>query len=193
MMQPRRGDLAGFSMVEVAVVIVIILIVSAMALLQVQRLLPAMRANAAMDQVVSQMRIARETAIARRRSVVVQFAAPNQIQFQVQLARGGLDPAIPGTPVVFEGGAQFVVFPQVPDTPSQFGNNGAIVFGGVIGGPPLMQFLSDGRFADPVGQPLNGTVFVGIPNQPATARAVTVLGATGRVRPYHWNSGAWVE
>jgi len=49
-----------------------------------------------------------------------------------------------------------------------------------------MYFTSTGQFgADQLGSTVyNGTVFIGIPNQPATARAVTIMGSTGRVRPY---------
>jgi hypothetical protein len=41
--------------------------------------------------------------------------------------------------------------------------------------------------------PVNGTVFVGVPGLPYTARAVTILGATGRIRSYHWNGTTWQE
>ncbi len=143
-----------------------------------------------MNQVVSQMSIARGMAIAQRRSVSVIFTQPNRIQLRRQDQPGGTTDF---TPVDFEGGAQFVVFPTVPDTPSGFGNGGAIVFAGINGGPPTMQFQSDGTFADTAGQPINGTIFVGILGQSATARAVTILGATGRVRPYHWTGSQWSE
>ncbi|MBI3669731.1 MAG: hypothetical protein HY237_08135 [Acidobacteria bacterium] len=64
----------------------------------------------------------------------------------------------------------------------------------MTGGPTAMVFQSDGTFADnATSQPINGTVFVGLPGQSATARAVTILGATGRVRPYKWNGTQWVE
>jgi hypothetical protein len=177
-------------MVEVIVVIMILLIVMAMAIVQVRALLPAMRANAAMNLVVGQMRTAREMAIAQRRSVQVVFTQPNQIR----LTRVNQPVGVFNLPAVFfEGGAQFGVFPGIPDTPSAFGNSAPIVFGGMTGGPPNMQFQSNGTFADGLGQPLNGTVFIGIPGQPATARAVTTLGATGRVRPYRWTGSVWAE
>jgi hypothetical protein len=32
-----------------------------------------------------------------------------------------------------------------------------------------------------------------IPGNNATARAVTILGATGRIRPYRWDGSAWRE
>ena len=63
----------GFSFIELLVVIGIIFIVSAMALFQ---LLPTWRqsqSNAALDQVKSTLRQARETAVAQRRTIAVQF------------------------------------------------------------------------------------------------------------------------
>jgi prepilin-type N-terminal cleavage/methylation domain-containing protein len=188
--KPGRGEQAGFSLLEVSVVIALSFTLMAMATLQLRSLVPAMRANAAMNQVVSQLRIARELAIAQRRNVQILFPGANQIQLQRFERPVGVT-LLP--PVFFEGGAQFTVFPGLPDTPSGFGNAGALVFGGIVGGPTTMQFLSDGTFADGNGQPINGTIFVGVPNQPATARAVTVLGATGRFRPYSWKGSKWVE
>lgn len=182
--------MAGFTVLEVVVVVAILFIVIAVAVPQIKSLLPAMRANAAMNQVAAQMRVARDMAITQRRNVQVLFPGPNQIQLQRFEQPGGITPF---APVSFEGGAQFVVFTDLPDTPSGFGNTGPIVFGEIVDGPATMQFLSDGTFADPDGQPLNGSIFVGIPDQPATARAVTILGATGRVRQYHWNGSGWVE
>jgi hypothetical protein len=38
--------------------------------------------------------------------------------------------------------------------------------------------------------PVNASIFTGIAGQPNTARAVTVMGTTGRVRSYSWTGGA---
>jgi hypothetical protein len=54
-------------------------------------------------------------------------------------------------------------------------------------------FGPDGSFVDPTGVPVNGTVFLGVPGQVETARAVTVFGSTGRVRGYRWIGSAWVR
>jgi len=60
-------------------------------------------------------------------------------------------------------------------------------------GSTLLMFLSDGTFVDAQGNPLNGSVFLGLNNHPETARAVTVLGATGRVRGYRWTGSRWIQ
>jgi hypothetical protein len=83
--------------------------------------------------------------------------------------------------------------PGAPDTPDGFGNKGAVEFGGLVGGPPTMLFQSDGTFVDTNGNLMNGTVFIGIPNVPTSGRAVTVVGATGRIRMYKANPTGWMN
>jgi len=56
-----------------------------------------------------------------------------------------------------------------------------------------MKFTTTGAFVDAGNTFVNGTVFVGITGQPRTARAITILGATGRVRQYHWDGTQWQE
>jgi hypothetical protein len=50
-------------------------------------------------------------------------------------------------------------------------------------------FNTDGTLIDTNGSPVNGSIFLSIFNQTGSTRAVTVLGATGRVRGYKWVSG----
>jgi len=56
-----------------------------------------------------------------------------------------------------------------------------------------MQFTTNGSFVDSGNTLVNGTVFLGIPGNQSTARAVTILGGTGRVREYHWDGAQWQE
>jgi Tfp pilus assembly protein FimT len=161
----------------------------AMAVIQTSSLLPNLKANSAMDQLSSQLRAARDTAMTQRRQVEVQFVGNNQLTVTV-VEPVGVSPA---TTITLGGGAQFGLFGGMPDTPMAFGNNAATYFDGVSGGPIGMQFTSTGGLVDANGSPISGTVFLGIPGNSATARAVTVLGATGRIRDYHWNGNAWQE
>jgi Tfp pilus assembly protein FimT len=184
-----RKDL-GFSMVELIVVIGIMMIIAAMALISISGALPAIRANAGLAQTVGAIREAREAAIAQRRNIQLSFPSANQIQLtRIDI----LGTAISGTTVInsitLENNMQFIQFAGVPDTPDAFGNTAAIDFGGT----PTIMFMSDGTFVDASGAPLNGTVRLGRVNEPNTARAVTILGATGRIRGYKWNGTTWVE
>src|SRR6267378_8549998 len=127
----------GFSLLEILTAVAIISIVLAMGMLNYSTILPNFKANSAMDQLLYQLRSARERAIAHRREVQVQFGGTNQLTI-TELWLVGTAP--PPTTVTFEGGAQYMVFPSVPDIPApfNFGNSASIYFGGLSGGPPIM-------------------------------------------------------
>ena len=186
--RPQRG----FSLLEILTGLAIISIVLAMGMLNYSTILPNYKANSAMDQLLYQLRSARERAISHRREVQVQFGGTNQFTV-TELWLVGTAP--PATTVSFEGGAQYIVFSTIPDLPApfNFGNTAAVYFGGVSGGPPIMKFSTTGSFIDGGNTLVNGTVFMGIPGKPSTARAISVLGATGRVREYHWDGTQWQE
>lgn len=179
----------GFSLLELIVVVGVTMIGLGMAVIQTSSLLPNLKANSAMEQVSSQLQAARDTAMTQRRQVVLQFVGNNQLTMTVVQPNGTL----PSTTITLGGGARFTLFAGLPDTPMAFGNSAATYFDGVSGGPIGMQFMSTGRLVDANGNPISGTVFLGIPGKSATARAVTVLGATGRIREYHWDGNSWQE
>jgi len=182
----------GFSLVEILVAVAIISIILGMALLNYGSILPNLKANSAMDQLLYQLRSARERAIAHRREVQVQFVGTNQLTItEIWL----LGTAPPASTVSFEGGAQYIILPGVPDLPApfNFGNTAPVYFGGLSGGPPIMKFSTTGALIDGGNTLVNGTVFMGIPGKPSTARAISILGATGRVREYHWDGSQWQE
>jgi len=177
---------------EFLVAVAIISIILGMALLNYGSILPNFKANSAMDQLLYQLRSARERAIAHRREVQVQFVGTNQLTItEIWL----LGTAPPASTVSFEGGAQYIILPGVPDLPPpfNFGNTAPVYFGGLSGGPPIMKFSTTGALIDGGNTVVNGTVFMGIPGKPSTARAISILGATGRVREYHWDGSQWQE
>ena len=192
MRQYSNPSQQGFSLLEILVAVAIISVVLAMAMLNYGNILPNYKANSAMDQVLSQMRSARERAISHRREVQVQFVGTNQLTV-TEIWLVGTAP--PPTTVTFEGGARYMVFTSVPDIPApyNFGNSGPIYFGASASPPPTMKFSTTGAFIDGGNSLVNGTVFLGIPGKPSTARAISVLGATGRVREYHWDGTQWQE
>jgi type II secretory pathway pseudopilin PulG len=180
----------GFSLIEGVIVVAIIFIVGAMTVFGLGTVLRSAKANSAMNQLVSQLRSARERAIAHRCEVQVQFVGTNQVTVSEIWAAGSPPPPVT---VSFEGGATFQVFNGIPDTPMVFGNSSPVYFAGQSGGPPVMKFTSTGAFIDAGNTFVDGTVFLGITGKPSTARAVTILGSTGRVRQYHWDGTQWQE
>ncbi len=197
----------GFSLIEVLVVVAIAMTIAGMIVVHLTPTLQAMRANSAASQVVDVFRQAREYAITYRRYVQITFpnyggaGANNQIRITV---RNTMTPTYGGaaqadavlTTMVISGNISFQTETGVPDTPDGYGKNSAVNFNSVDGGPPAgMYFQADGTFVDLTGNPLNGTIFLGQTSMVSTARAVTILGSTGRVRAYNVNGAGtgWFE
>jgi len=197
----RSGE-RGFSMTELSVAIGIILIIFGMAIAAFQPAIQAAKYDAGMRQVLDQLRQAREYSLANRRYVQVSFPVvptANGPEYEVVITElnsltaggGAVNPVLSTTPIQFP--EQFYVYPGYVDTPDAYGNSGAIVFGGTIGGPAAgMLFQSDGELVSAATlQPINGTVFLGVPGNPQSVRAITVLGSTGRVRGWKGADSRW--
>ena len=165
-------------------------VVSAIAIFQIGNARPYMKGDGAMRTVLAQMNTARELSISQRRNIQVTFAG-NVITLTRQNIAIGAAPATTTVlaAVPMEGGAQFGLTTGVPDTPDMFGRTAAASFGTATS----VFFSSDGSLIGDNGLPVNGTVFLTIPNEPRGTRAVTVLGATGRIRGYKWDSRQWVK
>jgi prepilin-type N-terminal cleavage/methylation domain-containing protein len=175
----------GFTVVELLTVVAIVSIISAIVIGGFSAYAATVQGDSDMRTVEWQLKLARETAINQRRSVEVQFTAPNHIV----LVRHNL-PA--GTTVVstiyLEHGAAFMFFGNQPDTPDRFGRATEPV---AFGAAQQILFTADGMLTDELGNPLNGTVFLGEAGRPMSARALTVFGPTARIRSYRWNGAAW--
>jgi type II secretory pathway pseudopilin PulG len=190
----RGRNQGGFSLIETIILLACIAIISAFVFISIKNVLPSFKSNSAMNQVIQQMRVARNTAIASRRAVIVNISA-SAGTMQLQQVPPNAGPAVTLSTVPLTG-AQFCLTPGVPDTPMGFGNSQPVSF--VNASNPgatvvITEFLSDGSFGGGVGIPINGTIFTCIPGNKQSARAVTVLGTTGRVRPYRWDGKTWQE
>jgi len=195
-------------MVELVTVVGMIMVLVGMAVMSTMSSTYASKANDAMFEVITQFRTAREIAVSKRRNVLVAFTAPNQIQLTVETLPGET-PAAAIAPVFLNdgvtGGNIFYVYPGLPDTPMGFGNATALDFAPASGGTAglSIMFTTSGSLVgttassgfNVVGNsnPVNATVFTGIAGKQNTARAVTVMGTTGRVRSYSWTGSAWQE
>lgn len=175
----------GFSAVETLLVVGIVGLMSAMAVVQVGVARPALRGDSAMRAVMAQMRTARELAISERRYMRVTFTGTNRIEIVREDVPG------PSTTIVgstqLEGEVGYHVIDDVPDTPDAFGRGTPINFGTAS----TVKFTPDGTLVNQNGSTVNGSVFLAIPHATLSARAVTVLGATGRIRGYRWDGRNW--
>jgi Tfp pilus assembly protein FimT len=218
--QRRAGFARGFSIVELMIVMVVIFVVSGFAVMQLRPAWQQIQANAALDQVKSTLRQARETAISQRRTIVIQFPTAasgtscpqsGNVSSCITLTQMTVVAAVPPAPptqllaanpflvVPLENNVQFLSYTGEPDTPDLFigtpptAPNG-LYFGSTPGVPTSgLQFQSNGQFTNGTVNPINFTIFLGEPNIPTTARAVTVLGNTGKVTGYQGNGQAWFQ
>lgn len=186
----KRNGSGGFSILELLMSVLVMGIMVAATVAEMEPTIQQMHANTGAYLLEGQMRLARQMSIAQRRDIIVQFLGTNEVKLTRQEIPAGAtvisDVFLPPT-------VSYMIFAANGDTPDGFGNASPVEFGGINGGPPIMQFQSDGTFIDGNGNQLNGTVFIGVANMPTTERAVTILGATGQLRMYHATGSGWVQ
>ena len=174
----------GFSFLEIIVVVAVMSIMFGLAAGITMTSVNAAKADSSTSAVMNILELARNQAVSERRDFQLIFTNPNQIQvFRLDLPSG--------TTLIanryLENGQQFTRWGSTD--PDNFGHTGAIAFGST----PTIRFTTDGTLIDSSGDVLNGTLFLGVPNQIATARAVSIFGATGLIRSWKWNGTTWVN
>jgi Tfp pilus assembly protein FimT len=179
---------AGFSMTDIMIGLMVATVLAGIALVNLNGIIPGMRTNEAMYQAMAQLRRGRESAVAQRRGIELRFPTTNQMQL-ARVEEPLHDTTILST-VTLNNDCEFLALGGIPDTPDLFGTVAASI---AFGGTGRIRFLSDGTLVDNTGTPVNGTVFLGLPNHPEVTRAVTILGATGRIRGYRWTGEKWIQ
>jgi prepilin-type N-terminal cleavage/methylation domain-containing protein len=180
--QMQSSRMRGFSLLEMMIVISIALIVVAVTFVSLQPVLRQNRVANAYNITLGTLRNARETAIADRRVYIVSLsnaAVPNTLTV-TQANTGAVVStlALPlDTSFVTQAG-----FPAIG--PDGFGTGVAAVdfdqnvAGASAADKTSLYFYPDGSVQDIN----NGVVYVGRTNDPSTPRAITMWGATGRMR-----------
>ena len=178
----------GYTTIEMLVTVGIMGTIAAMATVQIGIARPSFKGDGAMRTVISQLNIARELALTQRRFVRIEFTVDNAVRITREDIPNGTTVI---QTVAIEGGIRFGLTPGVPDTPDNFGNATAVSFGTAT----QMRFTTDGTLVNQTGAPISGSVFLNWPGvgqgQERAARAVTILGATGRIRGYKWDGRNW--
>jgi prepilin-type N-terminal cleavage/methylation domain-containing protein len=187
----------GFSMIELMMVIALILIITAFSVMAFQPSIKQGHVTEAYNTTLMALRQARDLSVAQRQIYFVTLIgglAPNGITV-TQGSTGTLissytlptdvtfdaEPGIPISQVAF------------PTTPDLFGVGAtAIDFDqGVLGGiKNVIYFYPDGSAEDAIGNVNNGVVYLAMPGFVNTSRAITVWGATGRLRGWRINLNA---
>lgn len=199
-------------------VIAVFMIMGGITFISLQPVIKDAHVSTAYDDVLMTLRAARQKAITERKQYIVCFGlatpagaatplgGPNARSIQVYRwdANTNLSAAVQLTRLELPIDMDFQTVPGIPNTPATvpdgFGNgNIALDFDqGVAGGiRDQVMFMPDGSALDTNGASNSGIVYVGRTADLYSARAVTVYGATGRIRGWRLVSSkgnpTWVE
>jgi len=186
----------GFSLIELMVTVTIILIVAGVAILGMQPALRFSRVNNAYNITLAAIRQTRDFAIGQRQQYSVTFnnsVVPNTITI-TQTGNGNVV-----TTYTLPTDVTYSIVAGIPTAanavPDGFGS-GAIAIGfdqGVAGGAQnAIYFMPDGTGQDVNGNVNNGVIYISQEGQLYSSHAITVWGATGRLRGWRLynNAGA---
>ena len=186
-MSDRR--MRGFSLMEMVLVSAIGLIAAAVSFISLQPVLRQTRVTSAYNTTLMAMRRAREASIAERRRYLVRFsnaAAPNTVSISPA------DPAPGGVRVTYNlpFDVQYTTVTGLPAAgPDGFGTGStAIDFDQNIATPTRtdVYFYPDGSAQDVNNNINNGVIYVARPGDLNSSMAITLWGATGRLRGWKY-------
>ena len=175
----------GFSLMETMVVLAILVLCAGVAILSVNNAVRTTHLQTAYQNTIMQLRAARQLAIDQRVVAVVTFSTPGTIR--TDMIKGGVTSNV--VTLSFPSDIAFDAEPGLPNTPGTtpdgFGlGKNAIDFDQGFSATPgtVIYFYPDGSAQDASGNFNNGVAYIGVPGSLGTSRAVTLFGATGRVR-----------
>ena len=199
----RDGGTRGFSLLEMMIVIAIIMIVGGMSFMAVQPALKDARVNQAFESAMMPLRAARQRAIAERKQYIVCYGiaaplgaltplgAPNAQSVQIFRWDAGtaLAAATQVTAITLPTDIQFQTLAGLPNgaatVPDGFGSaTVALDFDQNVAGAIKNQvmFMPDGSARDVNGNLNSGILYLARNGDLYSSRAVTLYGATGRIR-----------
>jgi Tfp pilus assembly protein FimT len=185
-----RQRQAGFTVIEMMLVMAVGVTLVGMAMMSSGAALTTFKARGVISKVQATLVMARETAISQQRDIRVVFNGTNQIQVVRQDKPSGTTTL---TTTTFEGGMTFTKIAGLPETPDPWGGTAAIAFDPIANDPAtIVQFRAGtGVLMNAATlQATSGRVFVAVAGKKETAGVISIFGATGRVRAYHWE-GQW--
>jgi len=179
---------AGFTLLETIVVAAIILIMAGVALFQIIPSMKSAKSQTALETTLGIMRRYHEAAVDQRRIYEIVFTQPGTLQVNVEVFNSdGTTSWNAVETYTLPRETQFIAVAGIPTstgTPDGLGQ-GANAIDFMVdngGGYNTVVFQKDGRATDTLGRLNNGVVYIAQPGDLTSSRAVSVLGATGRVK-----------
>jgi prepilin-type N-terminal cleavage/methylation domain-containing protein len=170
----------GFSLTEMCIACMVMATMAAIAIPMIDNSIRRSKADAAAQLIAQQFAYARSLAIGNHQPVLVQFGP-----FEQTIAVAPTTDSVRG-PFVLPGRMQLQSNAIPPETPDNLGGN---VLG--AGDAAQLYFLDNGSAVDAIASNniLSGTVFLQHENgDAATRRAITVLGGTGRIHIWRYDT-----
>lgn len=208
----------GFSLLEMMIVLSIGLIMAGITFLTLQPALKDVRMNQAYDMVLTQLRMARERAVQSRQQYIVcigngvctgaptPLGAPSAQSVQIFQWPSGtaLTSAVQISKLDLPPNITFQVVTGIPTgattVPDGFGSGGAALDFDQAVVPNLnnqVMFLPDGSAHDSSGNLNSGVMYMARTGELYSSRAITVFGASGRIRGWRLvnkaGTATWVQ
>jgi prepilin-type N-terminal cleavage/methylation domain-containing protein len=186
----RSYKMRGFSLIEMAMALALILIVSGITFMSLQPSLKAGRLDSGYNLSMMNLRRARQQAVDQRKTYIVTFVPPRTMQV---FRQDGAVPPNPAPPPVLTStyvlpqDVQFRNEPGIPTTPAgtpdgfgigAFAIDLSVDYGG---GFNSVYFRPDGGAYDQVGRSNNGVIYLSRPGELEGSRAISVYGLTGQL------------
>lgn len=190
----HRSPSRGFTLLELLIVISILIVATVISVMSLQPALKQARVNNAYNTVLGALRQARDTSVNQRAVYILSFIPPGTIT----ITQG--DTGIVTATYSLPFDISFRAEPGIPNTaattPDQFGTGSAAIdFDQNVSGGIKTQiyFQPDGSAQDVNSNINNGVVYIARPGDLYSSRAITVWGATGRLRGWRLYNGGGVN
>jgi len=179
----------GFTFIELLVALGVLAVISGFSMMLVGPALKARQVETAVRTVSLQMSRARQFSVDSRRLTRVTFITPRTITVEQRTpaSEGGIWTWVTQADLPAE--MEFGVSAGVSSGPEGFGTSSAVDFSSAS----QVFFSPDGSAVASSGQISNGVVYVSWPQEVDTTRAVTLFGATGRIKGWRYihGEGLW--
>jgi type II secretory pathway pseudopilin PulG len=207
----RQPGARGFSLLEMMIVICILMIVGGIGFMALQPALKDAKVNQAFENAMMPLRVARQRAIAERKQYIVCYgiAAPGgaltplgaPTAQSIQTFRWDVGTALSTatqiTAITLPQDIGFQIIPGVPNgaatVPDGFGNaTVSLDFDQNVAGGGIknqVMFMPDGSAHDVNGNLNSGILYLARNGDLYSSRAVTLYGATGRIRGWRLLAG----